>query len=77
MTGGIRHPFTRALYEPDGRGGVRVTRDGRVGRFRSDGSWIEGDLREADPELCVWITAARPTRHHRLSAVDRSHGPAG
>ena len=42
MTGGIRHPFTRALYEPDGSGGVRVTRDGVVGHFARDGRWIAG-----------------------------------
>jgi hypothetical protein len=77
VTGGIRHPFTRALYEPDGSGGVRVTKDGTVGRFQRDGRWIEGELREADPELCLWLTAARPPRHHRLSAVEDSHGPAG
>ena len=44
---------------------------------RRDGSWVEGDLREADPELCLWLTAKRPAKHHRLSAVDDSHGPAG
>ena len=75
--GGLRHPFTRALYEPDGDGGVLVTRGEQQGRFRRDGSWIEGDLRDADPELCLWITARRPARHHRLSALDDSHGPAG
>jgi hypothetical protein len=77
MTGGIRHPFTRALYEPDGSCGVRVTKDGVVGHFARDGHWIAGELREADPELCIWLSANRPARHHRLSAVDDSHGPAG
>ncbi len=77
MTGGIRHPFSGALYEPDGEGGVQVTREGLWGRFQRDGRWIEGDLREADPELCVWVTATRPARHHRLSPVDDTHGPAG
>jgi hypothetical protein len=77
MTGGIRPPFTRALYEPDGSGGVRVTRDRLEGRFGRNGQWVEGDLREADPELCLWISAKRPAKHHRLSAVETSHGPAG
>src|ERR1700737_2379378 len=30
---GIRHPFTHALYELDSDGAVRVTLDGRTGRF--------------------------------------------
>ena len=30
---GIVHPFTKALYEQDGHGHVRVTRDGKVGVF--------------------------------------------
>ncbi len=77
VSGGIRHPFTRALYEPDGEGGVRVTHGSAVGRFGRDGRWVEGELREADPELCLWITAKRPAKHHRLSSVDDSHGPAG
>jgi hypothetical protein len=46
---GLRHPFTGALYEPDGDL-VRVTaKDGRVGRFRADGRWVGGELRDADP----------------------------
>jgi hypothetical protein len=77
VSGGIRHPFTRALYESDGEGGVRVTRDGVEGRFTRDGRWLDGELREADPELCLWLSANRPTRHHRLSAVEDSHGPTG
>ena len=75
--GGIRHPFTRALYEPDGSGGVRVTKDGVVGHFARDGHWIAGELREADPELCIWLSANRPARHHRLSAVGRLPWPGG
>ena len=30
---GVRHPFTGALYEPDGNGHVLVTLDGRSGLF--------------------------------------------
>ena len=61
MSEGLRHPFTGALYEPDGDL-VRVTaKDGRVGRFRTDGRWVGGELRDADPQLCVWIGGPRFT----------------
>jgi hypothetical protein len=62
---GLRHPFTRALYEQDGKGNVRVTDGGKVGVFRPDGTWIEGDLFEADPQLCGWIGGPK-LAHHRI-----------
>jgi hypothetical protein len=53
---GTRHPFTHALYERDGEGNILVTEtDGRWGRFRKNGQWIEGEVREADPHLCGWV----------------------
>ena len=52
---GLRHPYTNALYEQDGEGNIRVTRDGKVGIFRIDGSWISGELRDCDPQLCNWV----------------------
>jgi hypothetical protein len=59
MSEGVRHPFSGALYEPDGDL-VRVTApDGRIGRFRRDGRWVDGEVREADPELCVWVGGPR------------------
>ena len=49
------HPFTLALYELQ-PGGTVAVRDGeRHGLFRADGQWISGELRECDPQLCVWI----------------------
>ena len=65
--GGILHPFTRALYERIDAQRVRVTLDERSGVFRADGSWIEGALREADPQLCGWLGGPR-LAHHRLQA---------
>jgi hypothetical protein len=41
----------------------------RWGRFERDGRYVEGTLFEADPELCVWVSAPRPTSHHRISRV--------
>jgi hypothetical protein len=52
-----RHPFTHALYEKQADGNVLVTDGAKQGLFRPDGRWISGDLREADPQLCVWVSA--------------------
>ncbi len=62
---GMKHPFTRALYEQDGNGNVRVSLNGRTGLFRPDGSWIEGEIYEADPQLCGWIGGPK-VAHHRI-----------
>ena len=63
---GLRHPFTRVLYEQDGEGHVKVTAtDGRSGTFSPDGSWVGGELFEADPQLCGWIGGPK-VAHHRI-----------
>ncbi len=68
--GGIRHPLNpRALYTPDDGGTVRVTMGNRWGRFRPNGEHIEGNVFEADPELCLWVSAPRPKAHHRISRL--------
>ena len=66
---GIKHPFTGALYEPNGEGNVRVTLDGKVGVFAGDGHWLEGELRDADAHLCGWVAGPK-VRHHRLEVLD-------
>ena len=53
---------------------VRATDGGRQldtwwGRFTPSGRYVEGTLFEADPELCVWVAAPRPSSHHRISRV--------
>jgi hypothetical protein len=65
---GMRHPFTKALYEQDGDGNVRVTLDGKYGLFRPDGAWIEGEIFEADPQLCGWIGGPKVV-HHRIQRL--------
>ena len=63
---GLRHPFSRALYEQDGKGNVRVTTtDGTVGTFREDGAHVAGELVDADPQLCGWIAGPK-VAHHRI-----------
>jgi hypothetical protein len=68
--GAIRHPLIpNAYYVADDDGAVRVTMGTRWGRFDGNGKHLEGTLFEADPELCVWVAAPRPSGHHRISRV--------
>ncbi len=62
---GMIHPFTKAHYEQDGNGNVRVSSKGHVGLFSPDGRYIEGDIYEADPQLCGWIGGPK-VAHHRI-----------
>ena len=62
---GMRHPFSNALYEQDGSGNVRVTKNGKWGLFRPDGSYIDGEVFEADPQLCGWVAGPKVV-HHRI-----------
>ena len=51
-----RHPLTGAIYEVDGDGLVNVTmKDGKTGTFKWDGTWVDGELGQADPQLCGWL----------------------
>ena len=63
---GMIHPFSRALYEQDGKGNVLVTHNGRTGLFTQAGVWIEGDIFEADPHLCGWVGGPKMA-HHRIA----------
>jgi hypothetical protein len=54
------HPITGALYQQDGEN-VRVSQAERSGLFTKAGRWLEGDLRHADPLMCMWIGAGSPT----------------
>lgn len=69
MPEGLVHPFTKALYERDGTGNLLVTDGDKQGRFRPDGSWIDGELRECDPHLCGWV-AGPQVENHRVGSTD-------
>jgi hypothetical protein len=60
---GITHPFSRALYEQDSTGNIRVTDHGRFGIFGTDGHWISGELRDCDPQLCGWVGGPQIANH--------------
>ena len=66
--GGIRHGFSGAMYTNRGDQQVRVVMpDGRTGIFDGIGRWIEGELYDVDPQMCVWVSANRIKVSHRLS----------
>ena len=48
-------PLSGALYGVDGEGLVHVELRGEEGVFTSEGVWVRGPLREADPHLCGWL----------------------
>ena len=53
----MTHPFdNECLYELTENGNIRITKDGKTGLFTGEGVHLEGDIREADPQLCNWIT---------------------
>lgn len=70
MSGGLRHPFGGSLYIRTPEGQIRVEDGERWGLFHSNGRWIEGELREADPHFCGWVAGDRVIRrgHDKKSA---------
>ena len=50
------HPFdTDTLYQCDDDGNIRLTNGNSVGIFTTEGIYISGDIKHADPQLCVWV----------------------
>jgi hypothetical protein len=75
IQGGIRHGFTGAMYASAGENRVRVVMpNGTEGIFDGIGRWVEGDLYDVDPEMCVWVSAERIKASHRLSTQDNGVG---
>lgn len=67
---GLYHPFSKALYELDGDGHILVTDGERTGVFRADGSWVSGELRECDPQLCNWLSGPQYANHRLSKTTD-------
>ena len=52
----IAHPFDpESIYRKDEDGNIRITRGNSVGVFTTQGIHISGEIRQADPQLCVWV----------------------
>jgi len=69
---GIKHPFTGAHYEQDGNGNLLVTDGDKWGRFDTEGRWLEGELRECDPQLGGWVTGPQAP-NHRIAEAKTDH----
>ena len=39
-----------------------------VGLFTTEGTWIQGDVFESDPQLCGWIGGPK-VAHHRIQRM--------
>jgi len=75
----LRHPLTHAIYETRDDGTVVVVdRTGTRGVFRHDGTWLSGDLREADPHLLGFMAGPQlPSRRAAEAAETASVAQPG
>jgi hypothetical protein len=55
MAATLRHPLTRADYYAESGARVRVVDGDKWGRFDRTGAWLEGELRQCDPQMCRWL----------------------
>ncbi len=52
----LTHPFDPdTLYELDSDGNIKISNGGKTGIFTRKGQYISGDIKQADPQLCVWV----------------------
>ncbi len=53
----LTHPFdAECLYELRDDGNIRVSKAGKEGIFTPAGVHVSGQIREADPQVCVWVS---------------------
>ena len=50
------HLTAAQLDELRDDGNIRVSRAGKQGLFSPAGVHISGEIREADPQVCVWVS---------------------
>ena len=56
----LRNPLNGWLYESIADGVVGVTTPkGKSGKFTANGDWIEGELKDANPHMCLWAGGAQ------------------
>jgi hypothetical protein len=58
----LRHPLSGAVYTLRDDGLVDVENNGIKGVFRFDGRHQEGELRQADPHMLLWIAGPQLPR---------------
>ena len=62
----LRHPMTGATYTVREDGNVDVENNGVKGVFRWDGRYVEGDIRQADPHMCLWLAGPQLPAEHAV-----------
>ncbi len=66
----IRHPLSGATYDLTEAGTIVVVKNDVQGEFTAHGVWISGDLKQADPHLCLWIAGRQlPNRFQQAAAA--------
>ncbi|MEM9621197.1 MAG: aromatic ring-hydroxylating dioxygenase subunit alpha [Pseudomonadota bacterium] len=67
----LRHPLNGWIYASVGDGVVQVTTPkGVTGKFTTQAQWLEGELKDANPHMCLWaggcqLPASAPTPRAR------------
>ena len=51
-----RHALANTEYHAESANSVRVVDGDKCGRFDRYGAWLEGEIRQCDPQLCIWLT---------------------
>jgi hypothetical protein len=64
----IKHPLSGALYDLTANGEIEVTKNGQSGRFTAHGVWLGGEIRQADPHLCLWIAGKQMANRFQQAA---------
>lgn len=64
----IKHPLSGATYDLTERGTILVQKQGRTGEFTEQGVWLDGEIKQADPHLCLWIGGRQQPNRFRQSA---------
>ena len=74
----IQHPLSGATYDLLEDGTIQVvTKDERRGVFDKHGRWLSGDVKHADPHLCLWIGGIElPNRFQQAASALKEEGAA-
>ena len=52
----LHHALTHADYYAESSNCVRVVEGDKEGRFDRNGVWLEGELKNSDPQMCRWLS---------------------
>ncbi len=64
-----RHALSRAEYIVENENCVRVVDGDKWGRFDMYGAWIDGEIRQCDPHLCIWLAGKYTVQERNRQAA--------